>query len=31
MLLVEEVDDWEFLQNLFRAMYDQLPPPQKRK
>lgn len=31
MLLVEEADDWEFLQNLFRAMYDQLPPPKKRK
>ncbi len=31
MLLVEEVDDREFLQNLFRAMYDQLPPPKKRK
>lgn len=31
MLLVEEADDWEFLQNLFRAIYDQLPPPKKRK
>ena len=25
MLLVEDVDDADFLQNLFRAMYDELP------
>ena len=26
MLLVEDVDDADFLQDLFRAMYDELPP-----
>lgn len=30
LLLVENVDDRDFLQNLFRAMYDQLPAPKKR-
>jgi len=27
MLLVEDVDDADFLQELFRAMYDELPAP----
>ena len=27
MLLVENVDDANFLKSLFRAMYDELPPP----
>lgn len=27
MLPVEDVDDADFLQDLFRAMYDELPPP----
>ena len=31
MLLVEDVDDAEFLQTLFRAMYDELPPPSRRR
>lgn len=31
MLLVEELDDREFLCRLFIAMYDQLPEPKKRK
>ena len=31
MLLVEDVDDAEFLQELFRAMYDELPPPRSRR
>ena len=32
MLLVDEVDNKEFLTDLFRAMYDELPAPnQKRK
>ena len=31
MLLVEDVDDAEFLQPLFRAMYDELPPPRPRR
>ena len=30
MLLVEDVDDAEFLQTLFRAMYNELPPPSRR-
>lgn len=30
MLLVDEVDDKEFLTKLFEAMYDELPLPQKR-
>ena len=29
MLLVEEVDDREFLAGLFRAMADELPPPKR--
>lgn len=31
MLLVEEVDDREFLSNLFNSMYDELPVPKKKK
>ena len=31
MLLVEDVDDREFLQKLVRAMYPDLPAPKKRK
>ena len=31
MLLVEDVDDAEFLQDLFCAMYDELPPPSRRR
>ena len=31
MLLIEEVDDREFLQTLTHAMWDQLPPPKKGK
>ena len=31
MLLVEDVDDREFLQKLLRAMYPELPAPKKRK
>lgn len=30
MLLVDEVDDRTFLQNLFRAMYDELPTPKTK-
>ena len=30
MLLVDEVDDREFLRNLLEAMYDELPAPKKR-
>ena len=30
MLLVDEVDDRTFLQNLFRAMYDELPAPKRK-
>lgn len=30
MLLVDRLDDREFLTELFRAMYDQLPAPKKR-
>ena len=30
MLLVEDVDDADFLRELFRAMYDELPPPRPR-
>ena len=30
MLLVENVDDADFLQSLFRAMYDELPPPRAK-
>ena len=30
MLLVEDVDDREFLENLFNAMYDELPAPKKK-
>ena len=30
MLLVEDVDDADFLRDLFRAMYDELPPPRSR-
>lgn len=31
MLLVEDVDQKEFLTGLFRAMYEELPAPKKRK
>lgn len=31
MLLVEDVDQKEFLTGLFRAMYEDLPAPKKRK
>ena len=31
MLLVEEVDDQEFLTKLFREMYAELPEPKKKK
>lgn len=31
MLLVEDIDNREFLENLFEAMYEQLPPPKKKK
>lgn len=30
MLLVEQLEDMDFLQNLFTAMYEQLPPPKKK-
>ena len=30
MLLVDEVDDRTFLQDLFRAMYDELPAPKRK-
>ena len=31
MLLVDNVDDREFLQELFEAMYDELPAPKQKK
>lgn len=31
MLLVDNVDDREFLKRLFEAMYDELPAPRKKK
>ncbi len=31
MLLVDEVDNKEFLRNLFEAMYEELPAPNKKK
>lgn len=31
MLLVSEVDDKDFLTRLFKAMYDELPVPKKKK
>lgn len=31
MLLVEEVDEKEFLAGLFRAMYEELPTPKPKK
>lgn len=31
MLFVDNVDDKEFLAGLFRAMYDELPAPEKEK
>ena len=31
MLLVEEVDNRDFLEELFEAMYDELPEPCKKK
>lgn len=31
MLLVDNVDDWEFLEALFTAMYLELPEPKKQR
>ena len=31
MLMVENIDNKEFLKELFKAMYDELPVPKKRK
>lgn len=31
MLLVDEVDNKEFLAGLFQAMYDELPSPKEKK
>lgn len=31
MLLIEDIDNREFLCNLFLSMYDELPPPRKKK
>ena len=31
MLLVDDVDNKEFLKELFEAMYDELPAPKKKK
>lgn len=31
MLMVENIDNKEFLKKLFKAMYDELPVPKKRK
>lgn len=31
MLLVDDVDNRDFLEELFRAMYDELPTPKKKK
>ena len=31
MLLIEDLDDGEYLCGLFKAMYDELPEPKKRK
>ena len=31
MLLVEEIDNKEFLMELFMAMYDELPAPKKKR
>ena len=31
MLLVDEIDDKNFLTGLFNAMYDELPAPKKKK
>ncbi|MBQ7766196.1 MAG: TfoX/Sxy family protein [Lachnospiraceae bacterium] len=31
MLLVSEVDDKDYLKRLFKAMYDELPAPKKKK
>lgn len=31
MLLVEDIEDRDFLKELFEAMYDELPEPKKRK
>lgn len=30
MLLIENIDDMEFLAKLFNAMYDELPVPKKK-
>ena len=31
MLLVDDIDNKEFLKNLFESMYDELPAPKKKK
>ena len=31
MLLVEDIEDRDFLKNLFEAMYEELPEPKKKK
>ena len=31
MLLVDEVDNQEFLEGLFQVMYDELPNPKRKK
>ena len=31
MILIEEVDNKEYLTELFKAIYDDLPPPKKKK
>lgn len=31
MLLVEQIDDWEFLSELIATMYDELPAPKKKR
>ena len=31
MLLVDEIDNRDFLKELFEAMYDELPAPKKRR
>ena len=31
MLLVDDIDNKEFLRDLFDAMYDELPAPKKKK
>ncbi len=31
MLLVDDIDNKEFLKNLFESMFDELPAPKKKK